>query len=182
MMAKERWYTRNFDENVRRYLVVTDFLLKIDEPPTKMKCISVPVVADQVCRDLFPMFWGYGMVCAGQVDRNNCLVRTETNDLISSASAAALLYVWIESVRLFVLQSDDGSVMVCDGQLQGVHWYNHGCTSPPDPSTYTKICKYNSWIRDVMRSYSPTLPPTLPPTTPRVKENKDAEGLKSVPK
>lgn len=79
-------------------MVVTDFLLKIDEPPTKMKCISVPVVADQVCRDLFPMFWGDGMVCAGQVDKNNCLVRTETNDLISSASAAALLYIWIESV------------------------------------------------------------------------------------
>lgn len=55
-----------------------------------MKCISVPVVADQICRELFPMFWSDGMVCAGQVDTNNCLVRTEVNDPISSASASDL--------------------------------------------------------------------------------------------
>lgn len=97
MTEKERWSIRNYDENVRSFPVVTDFL-KIDEIPNKMKCISVPVVADYVCRDLFPMFWADGMVCAGQVDKNNCLVRTETNDSISSSSAADLLYIWIESV------------------------------------------------------------------------------------
>lgn len=143
-----------------------------------MKCISVPVVADQICRDLFPMFWSDGMVCAGQVGQNNCLVRTEMNDPISSASASSLL--WIKSVAFFILQNDGGSVMVCDGQLQGIHWYNHGCMSPPDPSTYTKICRYTRWIEDIMRSNSPTLAPTPPSTTPPMIENKDAEGPKLV--
>lgn len=73
--------------------------LKTDEPSKKMKCISVPVVADKICRDLFPMYWSDGMVCAGQVDKNkNCLVRAQAHDLISSASTSDLLYMWIESV------------------------------------------------------------------------------------
>lgn len=144
-----------------------------------MKCISIPVVADEICSELFPMFWSYGMVCAGQVDTNNCLVRTEANDAGSLASASDFPYIWIDCC-LFILQNDGGSVMECKGELQGIHWHNHGCSSPPNPGTYTKICRYTRWIKDVMQSNSPTLPPTLPPTTPPVKENEDAEGLQSV--
>lgn len=124
-----------------------------------MKCISVPVVDDQICSELFPMLWSYGMVCAGQADKNNCLVRTETNDPISGRRPPIHLD-WI--CCPFILQSDSGSVMVCDGQLQGIHWYNQGCMSPPNPSTYTKICKYTRWIKDVMQRNSPTLPPPTP--------------------
>lgn len=35
----------------------------------------MPVVEDRACRDLFPMHWSTGMVCAGQVGGANCLVR-----------------------------------------------------------------------------------------------------------
>ncbi|XP_028281707.1 trypsinogen-like protein 3 [Parambassis ranga] len=53
----------------------------------------------------------------------------------------------------------DTGVMVCDGQLQGVQWYNHGCRNPAIPTIYTKMCMYNNWIKNVMESYT-TTPPT----------------------
>lgn len=50
------------------------------------------------------------------------------------------------------LQSEDGSVLVCDGQLQGVLWYANGCQEPAVPSIYTKLCAYTRWIDEVMAS------------------------------
>lgn len=75
-------------------------------------------------------------------------------------------------------QDDRGAVMECDGQLQGVQWYTFGCTNAPDPSTYSKICQYTRWMKDVMRNNSPTSPPTLTTPPPTVKEGADAEGLR----
>lgn len=63
--------------------------------------------------------------------------------------------------------------MECGGQLQGVQWYTFGCTSPPEPSTYSKICQYSRWMKEVMRNNSPTSPP--PP--PSAGEAAEAEGL-----
>uniref|UniRef100_A0A674N146 Trypsinogen-like protein 3 n=1 Tax=Takifugu rubripes TaxID=31033 RepID=A0A674N146_TAKRU len=64
-----------------------------DESPKRLKCISVPVVDDRTCRELFPMHWSHGMVCAGQVDGTNCLVRVDTrSDLCTSA--VSLSNVW----------------------------------------------------------------------------------------
>lgn len=80
---------------------------------------------------------------------------------------------------LFLLQDDRGGVMECGGQLQGIQWYTFGCTNPPGPSTYTNICQYTRWMKDVMRNNSPSSPPP-PTTTPSsVKEDKDAEGVQS---
>ncbi|XP_003976944.2 trypsinogen-like protein 3 [Takifugu rubripes] len=130
-----------------------------DESPKRLKCISVPVVDDRTCRELFPMHWSHGMVCAGQVDGTNCL-------------------------------DDRGAVMECGGQLQGVQWYSFGCSNPPDPSTYSRICQYTRWMRDVMRNNSPTSAPTtphpptphstLPPTTPPSSVKEGAEGVQPV--
>ncbi|CAJ1062669.1 trypsinogen-like protein 3 [Xyrichtys novacula] len=92
-----------------------------------LKCLTVPVVEDQTCRDALPEFvyWSVGMVCAGQNNTDNCL-------------------------------NDNGSVMVCDGQLQGVQWIKNGCRDPNNPSVYTKLCLYTNWIRQVIGSSTPT--------------------------
>ncbi|XP_039974414.1 trypsinogen-like protein 3 [Xiphias gladius] len=106
------------------------------EPPQRLKCITVPVVDDQTCMNTFPefLFWSLGMVCAGQVNTDNCL-------------------------------NNGGSVMVCDGQLQGVQWFRNGCSNPAHPTVYTKLCKYNNWINNVMDRYASILPTE---TTPRM--------------
>lgn len=110
------------------------------EPPKFLKCITVPVVDDQTCRNTFPeyIFWSLGMVCAGQANTENCI-------------------------------NDWGSVLVCDDQLQGVQWYNNGCSNPAHPSVYTKLCMYTDWISNVMDRYTTTPPTetsytTTPPT------------------
>ena len=46
--------------------------------------------------------------------------------------------------------------MVCDGELQGVQWVSHGCKNPAHPSVYTKICRYNDWINEVMDRFTPS--------------------------
>ncbi|XP_026173197.1 trypsinogen-like protein 3 [Mastacembelus armatus] len=104
------------------------------ESPQCLKCITVPIVDDQTCMNTFPefLFWNPSMVCAGQVNTDNCM-------------------------------NDGGSVMVCDGHLQGVQWYGNGCSNPADPTVYTKLCKYTDWINTVMERYT-TTPPTE--TTP----------------
>lgn len=60
------------------------------------------------------------------------------------------------------LQNQDGSVLVCDGQLQGVLWYANGCRDPAMPTIYTKLCAYTRWINEVMasNSYATTTPYT----------------------
>ncbi|XP_029308005.1 trypsinogen-like protein 3 [Cottoperca gobio] len=99
------------------------------ETSQRLKCISVPVVDDQTCMNTFPDFLFWSH---GMV----CAGRANTDNCMNDA----------------------GSVMVCDGQLQGVQWLRHGCRDPADPSVYTKLCMYNKWIRDVMGRYAPTLP------------------------
>ncbi|KAI9523997.1 hypothetical protein NQZ68_020958 [Dissostichus eleginoides] len=105
------------------------------EPAQHLKCITVPVVDDQTCMNTFPEFLFWSL---GMV----CAGRANTDNCMR----------------------DRGSVMVCDGRLQGVQWFSHGCSNHDDPSVYTKLCLYNDWINDVMDRYEPTLP-TLPTET-----------------
>lgn len=84
--------------------------------------------------------------------------------------SAGILQTWITCVRAFLtnnhnnttflpwLQRDFGSVMVCDDQLQGLQWYDNGCFNSAHPTVYTKLCKYNDWIDDVMNRYTTTQP------------------------
>ncbi|XP_074540496.1 trypsinogen-like protein 3 [Halichoeres trimaculatus] len=102
----------------------------------ELKCITVPIVDDQTCMDLFTedIYWDPSMVCAGQNNTDNCL-------------------------------SGRASVMECNGQLQGVQWFSFGCSDPTDPSVYTKLCLYKNWIREVMDNYVPTATTEYPPWT-----------------
>lgn len=52
----------------------SSFHFETDEPWKQLKCINVPVVDDNTCRNMYPMYWTPGMVCAGQANRDNCLV------------------------------------------------------------------------------------------------------------
>ncbi|XP_076008824.1 trypsinogen-like protein 3 [Genypterus blacodes] len=62
-----------------------------------LKCLTVPVVDDQTCRESLPeyVYWGQTMFCAGQ--KNSYCMR------------------------------DGGSVLECGGQVQGLLWYGHSC-------------------------------------------------------
>ncbi|XP_068994411.1 trypsinogen-like protein 3 [Embiotoca jacksoni] len=103
-------------------------------PSQNLKCITVPVVDDQTCMNTFPEYLFWSLTMV-------CAGQANTDNCLN----------------------DSGSVMVCDGQLQGVRWFGHGCRNPADPTVYTKLCKYNDWINKVMDHYSPTLPTETTP-------------------
>ncbi|XP_038566215.1 trypsinogen-like protein 3 [Micropterus salmoides] len=97
------------------------------KPSQHLKCLTVPVVDDQTCMNTFPE-----------------VLHWNTNMVCAGqANTDNCMY-------------DGGSVMVCDGQLQGLQWFNNGCINPADPTVYTKLCKYNDWINYVMDQYAPT--------------------------
>ncbi|XP_041844593.1 trypsinogen-like protein 3 [Melanotaenia boesemani] len=104
------------------------------EPSPRLKCITVPVVDDQTCMNTFPPMVYWSM---GMV----CAGHANTDNCLN----------------------DRSSVMVCDGQVQGVAWFQHGCENPAHPTVYTKLCRYNNWINAVMSNFRPTT--TLPTTT-----------------
>ncbi|XP_041798217.1 trypsinogen-like protein 3 [Chelmon rostratus] len=106
------------------------------EPPKHLKCITVPVVDDQTCMNTFSDFLFWS---PGMI----CAGQANTDNCLS----------------------DRGSVMVCDGRLQGVDWFTNGCEDPADPSVYTKLCEYRGWISDVMDRYTPTLSTEIPKVT-----------------
>ncbi|XP_034553000.1 trypsinogen-like protein 3 [Notolabrus celidotus] len=102
------------------------------EPDQHLKCITVPVVDDQTCMNTLPEYIYWSH---GMV----CAGQNNSDNCLN----------------------DDGSVMVCDGQLQGVQWMGLGCSNP---SVYTKLCLYNNWIREVMDNYAPPLTTQMPPS------------------
>ncbi|XP_034467311.1 trypsinogen-like protein 3 [Hippoglossus hippoglossus] len=99
------------------------------EPQQRLKCITVPVVDDQTCINTFPEYLYWSPHMV-------CAGQADTDNCMDNG----------------------GRVMVCGGQLQGVQWFRHGCRDPAHPSVYTKLCRYNDWIRDVMDRNSPTVP------------------------
>ncbi|KAG8009920.1 Trypsinogen-like protein 3, partial [Nibea albiflora] len=94
-------------------------------PSQQLQCITVPVVDDQTCESSLP-----------------CGIHWSPGMVCAGqANADSCMY-------------DSGSVMVCDGQLQGVRWFD-GCRDEANTTVYTKMCNYNSWINGVMDSYQP---------------------------
>ncbi|KAM9852072.1 LOW QUALITY PROTEIN: trypsinogen-like protein 3 [Aulostomus maculatus] len=99
------------------------------EPRRQLKCITVPVTDDQTCMNTLPEYLYWSV---GMV----CAGQANTDNCLNNG----------------------GSVLVRDGQLQGVQWYRLGCSNATYPSVYTKLCLYNNWIKRVIDSYTPVLP------------------------
>ncbi|KAM4581044.1 trypsinogen-like protein 3 [Odontesthes bonariensis] len=97
------------------------------DPSPHLKCITVPIVDDQTCMNTFPPYVYWGPQMV-------CAGQAHTDNCLNERSG----------------------VMVCDGQLQGVTWFRHGCENPADPTVYTKLCMYNNWINNVMNNFTPT--------------------------
>uniref|UniRef100_A0A3B5B4J3 trypsin n=1 Tax=Stegastes partitus TaxID=144197 RepID=A0A3B5B4J3_9TELE len=89
--------------------------------PDRLMCLDAPILSDSSCRSSYPGDITSNMFCAGFLEGGK------------------------DSC-----QGDSGGPLVCNGQLQGVVSWGHGCAERRKPGVYTRVCNYNSWIRDTM--------------------------------
>ncbi|KAM9309128.1 trypsin-3-like [Pholidichthys leucotaenia] len=91
--------------------------------PHKLQCLEVPLLSDDTCYNCYPFQITENMICAGYLEGGK------------------------DSC-----QGDSGGPLTCDGELQGVVSWGHGCALRNKPGVYTKVCNYLSWIKNVMAS------------------------------
>uniref|UniRef100_A0A3P8TK32 trypsin n=1 Tax=Amphiprion percula TaxID=161767 RepID=A0A3P8TK32_AMPPE len=91
--------------------------------PDRLMCLDVPILSDTSCNSAFPGLISSNMFCA---------------ESIKEGIGSCL--------------GDFGGPLVCNGQLQGLMSWGQDCTWENTPAVYTKVCKYNSWIREIMMS------------------------------
>ncbi|XP_076006161.1 trypsin-3-like isoform X1 [Genypterus blacodes] len=94
-----------------------------DSFPNRLQCLRQPIIDDRICRNAYPHIFTENMVCSGFMH--------------GGASSC---------------QGDSGGPLVCNGQLQGVVSWGYDCAMKGHPSVYARVCRYNSWISDVMRN------------------------------
>jgi len=46
---------------------------------------------------------------------------------------------------------DQGGPLVCNGQVQGIVSWGHGCAEPMKPHMYTRVCEYIDWIEKIIK-------------------------------
>ncbi|XP_026041129.1 trypsin-3-like isoform X2 [Astatotilapia calliptera] len=91
--------------------------------PDKLQCLEVPLLSDDTCFNAYPFQITENMICAGYLEGGK------------------------DSC-----QGDSGGPLMCDGELQGVVSWGHGCAQRNKPGVYTKVCNYVSWIKNTMAS------------------------------
>ncbi|KAM3614238.1 uncharacterized protein V6R79_011597 [Siganus canaliculatus] len=91
--------------------------------PAELQCLDVPLLSDDTCFNAYPFQITDNMICAGYLEGGK------------------------DSC-----QGDSGGPMICDGKLQGVVSWGHGCALRKKPGVYTKVCNYISWIKNTMAS------------------------------
>ncbi|XP_004077842.1 trypsin-like [Oryzias latipes] len=91
--------------------------------PDKLQCLDAPLLSDETCFNAYPFQITENMICAGYLEGGK------------------------DSC-----QGDSGGPMTCDGELQGVVSWGHGCAMKNKPGVYTKVCNYVSWIKETMAS------------------------------
>ncbi|XP_067411411.1 trypsin II-P29-like [Emydura macquarii macquarii] len=89
--------------------------------PAALQCLDVPILADSVCRAVYPGRITTNMFCAGYIEggKDSC-------------------------------QGDSGGPVVCDGELTGVVSWGIGCAEKNHPGVYTTVCNYKAWIAEVI--------------------------------
>lgn len=117
--------------------------------PTRLQCLDVPIVDEQVCQNAYPGMITRRMMCAGYMDggRDACNVslRVFVNDM---NACCAPTHVHSACVR----QGDSGSPLVCSGEVHGLVSWGQGCAQPNYPGVYVKVCEYLYWIRDILEA------------------------------
>uniref|UniRef100_A0A3B3CDN4 trypsin n=1 Tax=Oryzias melastigma TaxID=30732 RepID=A0A3B3CDN4_ORYME len=91
--------------------------------PDKLQCLDAPLLSDDTCYNSYPFQITENMICAGYLEGGK------------------------DSC-----QGDSGGPMTCDGELQGVVSWGHGCAMKNKPGVYTKVCNFVSWIKETMAS------------------------------
>ncbi|KAM6936349.1 trypsin-3-like [Lycodopsis pacificus] len=91
--------------------------------PHQLQCLDAPLLSDDTCFNSYPFQITENMICAGYLEGGK------------------------DSC-----QGDSGGPMTCDGELQGVVSWGHGCALRNKPGVYTKVCNYISWIKSTMAS------------------------------
>ncbi|CAH2322608.1 LOC397853 [Pelobates cultripes] len=92
--------------------------------PDLLQCLDAPILTDSQCTNSYPGEITKNMFCAG---------------FLAGGKDSC--------------QGDSGGPVVCNGQLQGVVSWGYGCAQRNYPGVYTKVCNFNSWIKNTMASY-----------------------------
>ncbi|KAM5236245.1 kallikrein-4-like [Ctenodactylus gundi] len=92
--------------------------------PSRLQCVNISVVSEDVCSEAYDPVYHYSMLCAGggQDGRDSC-------------------------------HGDSGGPLVCNRSLQGlVSLGTIPCGQPGSPSVYTNLCKFTDWIEGTIRA------------------------------
>ncbi|XP_069477507.1 trypsin-like isoform X1 [Ambystoma mexicanum] len=89
--------------------------------PSLLQCLNAPILTSSQCSNSYPGQITSNMICLGFLEGGK------------------------DSC-----QGDSGGPVVCNGQLQGVVSWGYGCAQRNYPGVYTKVCNYNSWIKNTI--------------------------------
>uniref|UniRef100_A0A669CED1 trypsin n=1 Tax=Oreochromis niloticus TaxID=8128 RepID=A0A669CED1_ORENI len=78
--------------------------------PDTLQCLEVPLLSDDTCFNAYPFQITENMICAGYLEGGK------------------------DSC-----QGDSGGPLMCDGELQGVVSWGHGCAQRNKPGVHTKF-------------------------------------------
>ncbi|XP_069853436.1 cationic trypsin-3-like [Dipodomys merriami] len=89
--------------------------------PSLLQCLDAPVLSDAICHMAYPGQITNNMFCLGFLEGGK------------------------DSC-----QYDSGGPVVCNGELQGIVSWGHGCALKGKPGVYAKVCNYLDWIQQTI--------------------------------
>nr|XP_038960636.1 prostatic glandular kallikrein-6 isoform X1 [Rattus norvegicus] len=93
------------------------------EFPDDLQCVNIHLLSNEKCIKAYNDEVTDVMLCAGEMDGGKDICK-----------------------------GDSGGPLICDGVLQGItSWGSMPCGEPNKPSVYTKLIKFTSWIKKVMK-------------------------------
>ena len=86
--------------------------------------MELPIIDDKKCpyKVSYPEFFTESLMCAGYLEGGKS-----------------------------PCDGDAGGPLVCNGELQGIVNWGHGCGKPTFPHMYTRVCDYVDWIENTIR-------------------------------